>query len=72
MNSRFGLAATADLASLLAAVVSLPIVARPSVRAPDAPIADWANVRRSAGVDAAILAWIASHVHGAPHRGLPH
>ena len=31
--------------------------------------ADWENERKSADVDALILAWIASHVPGSLHRG---
>ena len=30
---------------------------------------DWETDRKSADVDALILAWIASHVPGSPHRG---
>jgi hypothetical protein len=34
--------------------------------------ADWEKARKSADVDALILAWIASHVPGSTHRGRLH
>jgi hypothetical protein len=33
---------------------------------------DWETERKSANVDALILAWIASHVPGSAHRGRLH
>jgi hypothetical protein len=58
----------ADLLALLALVADSAIVSEPV-----APLfADWENDRKSADVDALILAWIASHVPGSPHRGRLH
>jgi len=58
----------ADLAALLALVAASTIRferARPSERL----FSDWEMQRKSADVDALILAWIASHVPGPAHRG---
>ena len=58
----------ADLLALLALVADSAIVSEPV-----APLfADWENDRKSADVDALILAWIASHVPGSTHRGRLH
>jgi hypothetical protein len=65
-----GLAAT-DLRALLALVAGSPIRSGPARQAEDF-FADWENERKSADVDALILAWIASHVRGAGHRGRLH
>jgi hypothetical protein len=51
-------------------VAGSPIVVR--VPPPGTFIADWENVRKCADVDTVILAWIASHRHGAAHRGRLH
>ena len=56
---------SASLQALLAAVKRSPIVAR--IAAKLLPARDWASVRQSPDVDAYVLAWIASHVHG-PRR----
>jgi hypothetical protein len=58
----------ADLLALLALVADSAIVSEPV----EPLFADWQNDRKSADVDALILAWIASHVPGSPHRGRLH
>jgi hypothetical protein len=63
--------AAADVHALLAAVAGSPIVSGPS-QPPSGLFADWEKERKSADVDALILAWIASHVRGAVHRGRLH
>jgi hypothetical protein len=68
MNADFELPAVTDLRTLVAAVAGSPILAGAAQPA-EAFFADWASARKSADVDALILAWIASHVRGAPHRG---
>jgi hypothetical protein len=60
----------ADLLALLALVADSAIVSAPVE--PAVLFADWENDRKSADVDALILAWIASHVPGSPHRGRLH
>jgi hypothetical protein len=60
----------ADLFALLALVADSAIVSAPVE--PAVLFADWENDRKSADVDALILAWIASHVPGSPHRGRLH
>ena len=55
-----------DLHALLAAIRCSPIVARLFARFVDPR--EWARIRRSAEVDAFILAWIASHVRDRPRR----
>ena len=52
----------APLYALIAAIKRSPIVVRLSERLLLAR--DWATVRKSADVDAYVLAWIASHVRG--------
>jgi hypothetical protein len=61
--------ATADLHALRAVVAASPIRAS---RAPEGFFPDWQAARKSANVDALVLAWIASHVPGRPHRGRIH
>jgi hypothetical protein len=56
---------------LLALVAGSPIRAKPA-RPAEAFFADWEKERKSADVDALILAWIANHVPGSTHRGRPH
>jgi hypothetical protein len=56
-----------DLATLRTAIAQSAISVEPSAKA-DAVIADWAKLRHSDAVDAAILAWIVSHVRGADGR----
>jgi hypothetical protein len=51
-----------SLRALLAAIKASPIVARARTRL------RWASVRKSPDVDAFVLAWIASHVHGSRRR----
>jgi hypothetical protein len=70
MNASFNPAAP-DLHALLALVAGSPIRSRP-VRPAGAVFADWEKERKSADVDALILAWIASHVQGLGHRGRLH
>ena len=59
-----------DVRALRALVAASPILAQP-VPAPERFIRDWQAVRKSADVDALVLAWIASHVPAA-HRGRMH
>jgi hypothetical protein len=52
----------------------LALVARSTIRFVRTPqseflFSDWETQRKSADVDALILAWIASHVPGTAHRG---
>jgi hypothetical protein len=51
-----------SLRALLATIKASPIVARARTRL------SWASVRKSPEVDAYVLAWIASHVHGSRRR----
>jgi hypothetical protein len=69
MNPSFKRPAQADLHALLALVEGSAIRSEPA--APPL-FADWEKDRKSADVDALILAWIASHVRGAVHGGRPH
>jgi hypothetical protein len=71
MSTNFKRTAGSEFQALREAVAGSPIRV-PPMPAPAAPIADWANVRRSADADAAILAWIASHVRGARAPGQVH
>jgi hypothetical protein len=55
----------------------LRLVAGSAIRPVPAPVpvilfSDWEQERKSPNVDAMILAWIASHVPGSPHRGRLH
>jgi hypothetical protein len=61
----------ADLHTLLALVAGSPILSGPAPQ-PEALFSDWESERKSADVDALILRWIASHVHGSAHRGRLH
>jgi hypothetical protein len=63
--------ARADLQALLGLVAGSTIVLESAPRR-EHVFSDWENERRSADVDALILAWIASHVTGTAHRGRPH
>jgi len=54
--------ALADVGSLRAAVAFSPIIVHPD--AFERPITNWAAIRSSTGVDAFVLAWIASHGRG--------
>jgi hypothetical protein len=67
MNASFERSAPAGLGLLRATIALSPIVLRrdsvlqdPFVR----PIANWAQIRQSAEVDAFILAWLASQGRG--------
>jgi hypothetical protein len=61
----------ADLHALLALVMGSTIrFERPQRR--EVLFSDWETERKSADVDALILAWIASHVPGSAHRGRLH
>jgi hypothetical protein len=71
MYDSFNLSAATDLQALLALVANSPIRSRPAPQ-PRAFFADWENERKSADVDALILAWIASHVPGTADRGRLH
>ena len=66
MSTGFELSASARLHALLAAIRRSPIVLRLAERVLLAR--EWASVRKSPDVDAYMLAWIASHVHGARRR----
>ena len=61
----------ADLHALLARVAGSPIRFERPQRS-EVLFSDWENERKSADVDALILAWIASHVPGSVHRGRLH
>jgi len=67
MNANFRSPA-ADLAALLALVAGSAIRFERAQRSARL-FSDWETERKSADVDALILAWIASHVPGSPHRG---
>jgi hypothetical protein len=69
MTSTWDQPAAADLWALVAAVANSPIVVAP---ASDEAFADWDRVRHSPEIDALVLAWIADHVRGAPHRRRAH
>jgi len=62
---------TADVRSLLEVVAHSPIRALPP-GPPQAIFSDWMKQRRSAEVDALILAWIASHVRPGAQRSRLH
>jgi hypothetical protein len=64
-------AAAIDLRALLALVASSTIVLAEPAPRPECEFSDWETDRRSADVDALILAWIASHVPGTAQRGRP-
>jgi multisubunit Na+/H+ antiporter MnhE subunit len=55
----------------LALVAASTIVLKPAPR-PEPIFSDWETERRSADVDALILAWIASHLPGTAQRGRLH
>jgi hypothetical protein len=62
----------ADLYAVLAQVTSSAIrISGPRER-PAGQFANWEKDRKSAHVDALILAWIASHVPGPAHHGRLH
>jgi hypothetical protein len=63
--------AATDLCAVLALVAGSAIRCGPA-QPPEALFADWEKERKSANVDALILAWIASHVPGSAHRGRLH
>jgi hypothetical protein len=71
MNGSSDRPAAADLHAILALVTGSTILALPLTR-PAALFSDWEKERKSANVDALILAWIASHVPGSAHRGRLH
>src|SRR5258708_26661506 len=71
MKASFKRPAASDLYALLALVAGSPIRSRPAPSA-EAVFADWEKERKSADVDALILAWIASYVQGLGHRGRLH
>jgi hypothetical protein len=54
-----------ELETLRQTIAASPIVA---ASPPSTAIPDWEKVRHSNGVDAAVLAWIASHVRGRGYR----
>jgi hypothetical protein len=54
------------LLALVAAVRRSPIIARSILTSSALLMAEWAAVRKSNHADAFVLAWIASHVRGAP------
>jgi len=64
-------AAAAGLRAILGLVASSTIVLEATAPRPGREFSDWDAERRSADVDALILAWIASHVPGAAQRGRP-
>jgi hypothetical protein len=69
MDPSFKRPAAGDLSALLA------LISGSTIRSgePQPPLfADWESERKSPDVDALILAWIASHVPTAAHRGRLH
>jgi hypothetical protein len=70
MNASSNRPAATDLHALLALIAGSPIRSAPAPT--EALLADWDKARKSADVDALILAWIASHVRGSAHRGRLH
>jgi hypothetical protein len=71
MTASFKRPAATDIQALLAAVAGSTILSGPA-RRPEVLFSDWEKERKSADVDALILAWIASHVQGPAHRGRLH
>src|ERR1700688_1864074 len=63
MNASFKRPAVADLHALSALVADSAILCGPA-RGPQLLFSNWEKERKSADVDALILAWIASHVSG--------
>ena len=57
-----------DLVAVLTLVAGSTIKAVPA-RQPEKIFSDWQAARKSADIDALVLAWIASHVRGPLHRG---
>jgi len=70
-NARLVGPAAAGLRDVLALVAASTIVLKPAPR-PEPIFSDWERQRRSADVDALILAWIASHVPGPAQRARLH
>jgi hypothetical protein len=70
-NANLASPATAGLCDVLALVAASTIVLKPAPR-PEPIFSDWETERRSADVDALILAWIASHVPGTAQRSRLH
>jgi hypothetical protein len=60
--------AAADLHAILDLIAGSAIVLEAAAPRPELVFSDWETERRSPDVDALILAWIASHVRGAPRR----
>jgi hypothetical protein len=71
MNASCKRPASVEIHALLALVAGSAIRSQPAPQ-PGASFADWEKERKSADVDALILAWIASYVPGAAHRGRLH
>jgi hypothetical protein len=71
MNASSNPPAAAELHTILALVAGSTILPSGLTR-PAALFSDWEKERKSANVDALILAWIASHVPGSTHRGRLH
>jgi hypothetical protein len=63
--------AAADLHAIFGLVASSTIVLEGPAPRSEPIFSDWEVERRSADVDALILAWIASHVPGTAQRGRP-
>jgi hypothetical protein len=70
-NSGFKRLARVDLRAVLQLIAGSAIRPVP-VPGPVVLFSDWEKERKSPDVDALILAWIASHVPGSPHRGRLH
>jgi hypothetical protein len=71
MNPSFKRPAHSDLHAVMALVAGSTILSGPA-RPAEVLFPDWEKQRKSADVDALILAWIASHVPGALHRSRLH
>jgi hypothetical protein len=64
--------AAADLHTILGLVTGSTILLQEPAPRSEPVFSDWETQRRSADVDALILAWIASHLPGTTQRGRPH
>jgi hypothetical protein len=71
MNASCKRPVSVEFHALLALVAGSAIRSQPAPQ-PGASFADWEKERKSADVDALILAWIASYVPGSAHRGRLH